>query len=219
MSALARIRDVGVVPVIRADSSDRALRIADALVEGGMTILEVTMTVPGATGVMKAISQRIGQDLVLGAGTVTSEEMVDEAVDAGCTFVVTPCVVPEVIAAAKGHGIGVIGGALSPTEVFATHRAGADMIKVFPASTAGGPGYIRALKGPFPSIELMATGGIALDAVEAYFHAGVAAIGAGSEMISKTAVAFGDFAAIRDAAKAFVGAARRARAASEGVRR
>jgi 2-dehydro-3-deoxyphosphogluconate aldolase/(4S)-4-hydroxy-2-oxoglutarate aldolase len=211
-SALARITEVGIVPVIRASSAKDAEQVAHALLAGGLRILEITMTVPGALDVLASLARTLDSDVLLGAGTVTSAAMVDSAVKSGAAFVVTPSVVPDVIAAARTHDVACIGGALTPTEVFATHRAGADVVKVFPAATAGGPAYIRALKGPFPAIPLMATGGIGLDEVGAYLQAGVVAVGAGSELISKSAVAAGDFAAITRATQAFLAAARAARA-------
>jgi 2-dehydro-3-deoxyphosphogluconate aldolase/(4S)-4-hydroxy-2-oxoglutarate aldolase len=214
-TALARIREVGIIPVIRADSDDQALRIADALVGAGLDIVEITMTVPGAISVMRSISSRLGASVVLGAGTVTSVETVNAAVDAGCAFLVTPCLLPDVVAAARARQTPIICGALTPTEVFATHQAGADLVKVFPADALGGPAYIRALKGPFPSIDFVATGGVGVDTVGNYFKAGVAAVGVGGELISRAAVRKGDYQAIGDAARQFLDLARRARAAGQ----
>jgi len=217
---LDRLRAVGLVPVIRADSRETALRIAEVLAEAGLAFIEITMTVPGALDVVAGLGRQFGGAIDLGAGTITSAAMADEAVDAGCGFLVTPCLVPEVITAARARSVPVIAGALTPTEVFQAHHAGADLVKVFPASTAGGPAYIRALRGPFPSIGLVATGGVGLDAIPAYFEAGVAALGVGGEMISRAAVAAGDWSAVRQSARTFLEAVRRARPAlPEGVGR
>jgi 2-dehydro-3-deoxyphosphogluconate aldolase/(4S)-4-hydroxy-2-oxoglutarate aldolase len=216
--ALTRIRDTGVVPVLRAASPDAALLIAAALVNGGMDVLEITMTVPGAADVIAAVAARWGRDVLVGAGTLTSTAQLDAAIAAGARFVVTPSVVPEVIAAAAAHDVAIIGGALTPTEILATHRAGVDIVKVFPAGAVGGPAYVRALKGPFPEIPLMATGGVSLETVAAYFQAGVDALGAGGELISRMAVASGRYDVITDAARSFLQAARSARHTEEHAR-
>jgi 2-dehydro-3-deoxyphosphogluconate aldolase/(4S)-4-hydroxy-2-oxoglutarate aldolase len=209
--ALARIRDVGIVPVIRAESDETALRIAEALIAAGLAVIEITMTVPNAARAMASIAGRFGADVVLGAGTITSTAMVSTAVDAGCTFLVTPCLLPAVVADAKARGVPVICGALTPTEVFAAHQSGADLVKVFPAGAVGGPAYIRALKGPFPTIDFVVTGGVSLQTVGDYFKAGVAAIGVGGELISREAVRAGDFQIIGAAGRQFVEAVRNAR--------
>ena len=219
-AALERIRQVGLIPVIRADAAQTALRIAETLVEAGLSILEITMTVPAATTVAATLARRFGSSITLGAGTITSPAMADEAVAAGCVFLVTPCLLPEVVAAGHRRDTPVICGALTPTEVLSASLAGADLVKVFPASTAGGPAYIRALRGPFPSIDLVATGGISLESVGAYFEAGVVALGVGGELISRQAVAAQDFAAIELAARQFLEAVGRARPAMhQGVAR
>lgn len=212
--ALERITAVGIVPVIRADSEATALRIAEALIGAGLDVIEITMTVPNATGVMAALARQFGDRIVLGAGTVTSTTMAGDAADAGCAFLVTPCLALDVVAAAKARHMPVICGALTPTEIVAADRAGADLVKVFPASAVGGPAYIRAVRGPLPNIGLVATGGVGLDSVAAYFEAGVVALGVGGEMISRAAVASGDFQKIGDAGRRFVEEARRARKSS-----
>jgi 2-dehydro-3-deoxyphosphogluconate aldolase/(4S)-4-hydroxy-2-oxoglutarate aldolase len=210
-AALERITAVGIVPVIRADSEATALRIAEALIGAGLDVIEITMTVPNATGVMAALARQFGDRIVLGAGTVTSTTMAGDAADAGCAFLVTPCLALDVVAAARARHMPVICGALTPTEIVAADRAGADLVKVFPASAVGGPAYIRAVRGPLPNIGLVATGGVGLDSVAAYFEAGVVALGVGGEMISRAAVASGDFQKIGDAGRRFVEEARRAR--------
>ena len=209
--ALRRLRATGVVPVLRAASPEAALLIAAALVAGGMDVLEITMTVPGAADVIAAVGARWGRDVLVGAGTVTTVTELDAALAAGARFIVTPAVVRDVIAAAIRQGVPTIGGALSPTEILETHRAGADIVKVFPTGAVGGPGYIRALKGPFPEIPLMATGGVTLESVPKYFDAGVDAVGAGGELISRMAITSGRYDVITDTARAFIAAARGAR--------
>jgi len=190
-AALERIRATGVVPVLRAASPEAALLIAAALVNGGMDVLEITMTVPGAADVIAAVVARWGRDVLVGAGTVTTVAQLDAALAAGARFVVTPAVVTRVIAASIERDVATIGGALTPTEVLETHRTGADIVKIFPTGAVGGPAYIRALKGPFPEIPLMATGGVTLESVPKYFDAGVDAVGAGGELISRMAITSG----------------------------
>jgi 2-dehydro-3-deoxyphosphogluconate aldolase/(4S)-4-hydroxy-2-oxoglutarate aldolase len=211
LAALDRIRHVGIIPVIRADAEATALRIAEALINAGLDVIEITMTVPKATAVMASIASRFGADVTLGAGTIITAAVAGEAVDAGCTFLVTPCMLPKVVTAAKARGVPVICGALTPTEILAAHQAGADLVKVFPASAVGGPAYIRAVRGPLPHIGLVATGGVALATVQPYFEAGVVAVGVGSELISRQAVAAGAFSSIGDLGRQFREEARRAR--------
>jgi 2-dehydro-3-deoxyphosphogluconate aldolase/(4S)-4-hydroxy-2-oxoglutarate aldolase len=219
LGALERIRHVGIIPVIRADAESTAVRIAEALIGAGLGVIEITMTVPHATSVMASIASRFGADVILGAGTITTAAMAGEAVDSGCTFLVTPCMLPKVVTAAKARGVPLICGALTPTEILAAHQAGADLVKVFPASALGGPAYIRAVRGPLPHIGLVATGGVGLATVLPYFEAGVVALGVGSELISREAVAAGAFASIGDLGRQFREEARRALAAASGLTR
>ena len=211
VAALDRIRALGIIPVIRASDEATALRIADALIDAGLDVIEITMTVPNATVVMASLAHRFGTEVTLGAGTVTSAAMAAAVIEAGATFVVTPCMLPEVVAAAKSRHVPTICGALTPTEIFAAHQSGADLVKVFPASLVGGPAYIRAVRGPFPHIGLVATGGVTIDTVAPYFEAGVAAVGVGGELISRAAVAAGDFRVIAAAGRQFLEEAKRAR--------
>lgn len=199
------------MPVVRAESEEAALRITDALVSAELTIVEITMTVPGALDVISSLARRFGPRLLLGAGTITSPAQAESAVAAGCSFLVTPGHLPHVVAAAKAQDAAIIGGALTPTEVLAADQEGADLVKVFPVSAVGGPAYIRALRGPLPTVSLVATGGVSLDRVSEYFEAGVAAIGAGGELIPKSAVQAGNYAAIERSARAFVEAVQDAR--------
>jgi 2-dehydro-3-deoxyphosphogluconate aldolase/(4S)-4-hydroxy-2-oxoglutarate aldolase len=211
-SALDRIRAVGIIPVIRARDEATALQIAEALIGAELEVIEITMTVPNATKVMSSIAQRFSANVTLGAGTVTSAAMTTDVIEAGATFVVTPCMLPEVVGTAQARHVPTIIGALTPTEIFAAHQSGADLVKVFPASLVGGPAYIRAVLGPLPQIGLVATGGVTLETVAPYFEAGVAAVGVGGELISRAAVAAGDFHAIADAGRQFLEEAKRARA-------
>ena len=202
----------GLVPVIRADSAAIALRIVEALVNGGVPTLEITMTVPDALGAIRTVSDQFGQAVLLGAGTVTSRALAEGAIDAGAEFLVTPCVVPEVMAVARERGVAVLPGALTPTEVFTAWSLGGDIIKIFPASNVGGASYLRALKGPFPQIPLCPTGGVTLHTIGDFVKAGAAAVGVGGELVSKAAIDAGDFAQITTLAHQYVAAMKAARA-------
>ena len=210
---LAALRDGGIVPVIRADSADTALRIVDALVSGGIRTLEITMTVPDAIGAIKAVSDRFGSSVLLGAGTVTSRALAEGSLDAGAEFLVTPCVVPDVIAVAKERDVAVLPGAMTPTEVFTAWSAGGDIVKIFPASNVGGASYLKALKGPFPQIPLCPTGGVNLQTIGEFVKAGASAVGVGGELVSKAAIDAGDYGKITELAKQYVAALSAARSA------
>jgi 2-dehydro-3-deoxyphosphogluconate aldolase/(4S)-4-hydroxy-2-oxoglutarate aldolase len=210
-SAVATLRDVGIIPVIRAESADAALAVVDALASAGLAVAEITMTVPDAIGVIASVSRRFGDRVLVGAGTVTDADTAERALDAGAAFIVTPCHVPEVIAAARRADVAVIPGALTPTEIFGAFRHGADMVKVFPVQNVGGAAYLRALRGPFPTIPLVPTGGVTLDDVRDMFDAGAAAIGIGGELISREALARRDYASIGAVAGQFLAAVRSAR--------
>ena len=210
---LAALRDGGIVPVIRADSADTALRIVDALVSGGIRTLEITMTVPDAIGAIKAVADRFGSSVLLGAGTVTSRALAEGSLDAGAEFLVTPCVVPDVIAVAKERDVAVLPGAMTPTEVFTAWSAGGDIVKIFPASNVGGASYLKALKGPFPQIPLCPTGGVNLQTIGEFVKAGASAVGVGGELVSKAAIDAGDYGKITELAKQYVAALSAARSA------
>ena len=208
---LAALRDGGIVPVIRADSADTALRIVDALVSGGIRTLEITMTVPDAIGAIRAVADRFGSSVLLGAGTVTSRALAEGSLDAGAEFLVTPCVVPDVIAVAKERDVAVLPGAMTPTEVFTAWSAGGDIVKIFPASNVGGASYLKALKGPFPQIPLCPTGGVNLQTIGEFVKAGASAVGVGGELVSKAAIDAGDYGKITELAKQYVAALAAAR--------
>jgi len=210
-AALERIRHVGIIPIIRAETESTALRIVEALMGAGLGVIEITMTVPNATSVMASTARRFGADLIIGAGTVTTAAMAGEAVDSGCTFLVTPGVLPKVVTVARTRGVPVICGALTPTEILTAHQAGADLVKVFPVSAVGGAAYIRAVRGPLPNIGLVATGGVGLATVGSYFEAGCVAVGVGGELISREAVAAGAFSSISDLGRQFREQARRSK--------
>ena len=211
-SVVATLREVGIIPVIRAGSADAAVAVVEALMEAGLTVAEITMTVPGAMEAIASVAKRFGDNVLVGAGTVTDVKTVRKALDAGAGFIVSPCLVPKVIEAAERADIPVLPGALTPTEVFEAFRQGGDMVKVFPAQNVGGAAYLRALRGPFPEIPLVPTGGVTLENVGEMFKAGAVAVGVGSEMISKDALARRDYAVIGALASRFLEAVSQARA-------
>ena len=208
---LSALKSGGIIPVIRAASADAAVRTSEALVAGGIATLEITMTVPDALRAMRLVSERLGADVLLGAGTVTTTRMAADALDAGARFLVSPCVVADVIALARDRGVAILPGALTPTEVFTAHTLGGDIVKVFPASAVGGPAYLRALKGPFPYIDLCPTGGVNLDTIGEFIKAGAVAVGVGGELVLKGAIQAGEFGRITDLARRYVEALARAR--------
>ena len=206
---------MGIIPVIRAPSADVAVAVVEALLHAGLTVAEITMTVPNAIEAIGAVAKRFSGKVLVGAGTVTQPETARRAVDAGAAFIVTPCLVPEVrevIDAAHRAEVAVLPGALTPGEVFEAFRLGGDMVKVFPVQSVGGAAYLRALRGPFPDIPLVPTGGVTLETIAEMFQAGAAAVGVGTELISKDALARCDYAAIGALAQQFLAAARQARA-------
>ena len=212
MKTVATLREVGIIPIIRASSADAVVPVAEALLHAGLPICEITLTIPNAIDAIGAVAKRFSGKLLLGAGTVTDAGMCKRAVDAGAEFIVTPCLVAEVIEAAHRADVAVLPGALTPGEVFEAFRLGGDMVKVFPAQSVGGAAYLRALRGPFPDIPLVPTGGVTLENLAELFQAGAAAVGVGTELISKDALARRDYAAIGALAKQFLAAARQARA-------
>ena len=211
--AVAAITKAGLIPVIRASSPEIALRVAEALVDAGVGVIEITMTVPGALSVIEALVARFASAAVVGAGTITSVSAAKAAVSAGAAFIVTPCLLPDVIDAAHAAGEVVIPGALTPTEVFTAVQHGADLVKIYPAANVGGPPYLKALSGPFPDLALVPTGGITLQNAGDYIKAGAAAVGVGGELILRDAIKTGDFAAIGTLATRFLDAIAAARQA------
>jgi len=208
---VSKLRGVGIIPIIRATSADAVVPVAEALLHAGLPVVEITLTVPNAIDAIGAVAKRFSGKILVGAGTVTDAEMCKSAAQAGAEFIVTPCLVPAVIEAAQRAGVAVLPGALTPGEVFEARRLGGDMVKVFPVQSVGGAAYLRALRGPFPDIPLVPTGGATLENLAELFEAGAAAVGVGTELIPKDALARRDHAAIGALAKQFVEAVRRAR--------
>ena len=211
---LRNILDGGIVAVVRTSSPEGAERAVEAVLNGGIRVVEVTFTVPGATDVIQRLAGTIGDDVVLGAGTVTNEERARAAIDAGATFIVAPNTDAETIRTAVNMDAVAIPGALTPTEVVAAVNAGADAVKIFPAS-AFGPSYIKALRGPLPDVHYCPTGGVDLDNIPDYFAAGASMVGIGGNLVDKGLVADGDWAEITRRAQKFADAVQGARTQME----
>jgi 2-dehydro-3-deoxyphosphogluconate aldolase / (4S)-4-hydroxy-2-oxoglutarate aldolase len=204
---IKQIKDTGVIPVVRASSADEAMRAIDAIREGGISILEITMTVPGAVALIEQVAKLYGDVATVGAGTVLDPQTAMACISAGAKFVVSPALNLDTIACCQRQDIAVIPGALTPTEVVQAWNAGADFVKVFPAGAVGGPSYLKALKAPLPQIELVPTGGVSLKTAADFIKAGAAALGVGSDLVDIKAQA----ATITERAKQFVEVVRQAR--------
>ncbi len=198
-----RILGVKIVPVVRASSPEQALGAADAVRAGGIPIVEVTMTVPGAIEVIAGLSRLMGSDVLIGAGTVLDAATAQKCLDAGAQFLVSPGFDAATVALARRLDVLVMPGALTPTEVITAWKAGADFVKIFPCGNVGGPAYIKALKAALPQIPMIPTGGVNLETAAAFLRAGAAALGIGGELISRAALDSGNFAAITESAKRY----------------
>jgi 2-dehydro-3-deoxyphosphogluconate aldolase / (4S)-4-hydroxy-2-oxoglutarate aldolase len=209
---LGRIVRTGVVPVVRASSADEARQLIEAILAGGLDIIELTMTVPGAIELMSALSRAYGERVVLGAGTVLDSETARACLLAGARFVVSPILDLPTIECCRTYSVPAIPGALTPTEIVRAWRAGASMVKVFPCSAMGGASYLKSLKAPFPQIELIPTGGVSLATVPDFVHAGATALGAGADLVDLKKLRAGDTAAITEQAKQYLQAIAKARA-------
>ncbi|HJZ65822.1 MAG TPA: bifunctional 4-hydroxy-2-oxoglutarate aldolase/2-dehydro-3-deoxy-phosphogluconate aldolase [Candidatus Acidoferrum sp.] len=206
----ATIERVGIVPVIRASSADQAKFAAEAVCAGGIPIVEITMTVPGAVEVI-AEFVRTAPHVLVGAGTVVNKEAAVRCMDAGAQFLVSPGFNVGAVAAARERDLLIMAGALTPTEVMAAWEAGADFVKIFPCGNMGGPNYIRALKGPLPQVPMVPTGGVNLETAADYIRAGAAALGVGGELVQKEALQNRNADLIRGFAREFVEIVRTAR--------
>jgi 2-dehydro-3-deoxyphosphogluconate aldolase/(4S)-4-hydroxy-2-oxoglutarate aldolase len=208
---LQRIRNIGVIPVVRASSSEEAIQVVEAISAGGLPVLEITMTVPGAVQVIETLSARYGNEAIVGAGTVLDPESARACINAGAQFIVSPALNLETVACCRELDVAVMPGALTPTEVVLAWKAGADLVKVFPAGALGGASYIRSLKAPLPRIELVPTGGVTLANAAAFIEAGAAAVGVGTDLVDTSALRSGQPEKITRAARAFIEAVRQAR--------
>jgi 2-dehydro-3-deoxyphosphogluconate aldolase/(4S)-4-hydroxy-2-oxoglutarate aldolase len=209
---LARVHQSGIVAVIRAPSGERLVGVAEALLAGGVDVMEITFTVPRAHQVLEQVADRLGSKILLGAGTVLDTETARIALLSGAEFIVSPTVNTEVIRLCRRYDKLVMPGALTPTEVLTAWEQGADIVKIFP-SDATGPAYLKALGGPLPQIRMMPTGGVNLDTAAAFLQAGAYALGVGGSLVDPQAVAAGELGKIEQLARQFVEIVRRTRAA------
>ena len=213
-----RITEIGIIPVVRASNSEQALLGAEAVRAGGIPIVEVTMTVPGAIEVIARLAPIVGDSVLIGAGTVLDADAALKCVAAGAQFIVSPGFDRETMEAVRSEGKIMMAGALTPTEITAAWKGGADFIKIFPCGSVGGSKYIRALRGPFPQIPFVPTGGVNLETAADFIRAGAAALGIGSELVQAEALKSGNAEPIVENARKFVEAVKKARGLPEFLR-
>jgi 2-dehydro-3-deoxyphosphogluconate aldolase / (4S)-4-hydroxy-2-oxoglutarate aldolase len=209
-AVVARIKLEGAVAVIRTDSIERALSAAEAVIAGGFRAVEITYSFPDATRAIAKLAESNESDFLIGAGTILNRQQVHEAVGAGARFLVSPCVLPEVIDAAHELQIAVIPGAFTPTEIFTAHSLGADIVKIFPAVKFG-PEYLKAVRGPLPNIPIMPTSGVDASNVADWFRAGAVAVGAVSSVLDPVLIQNGQWNELTKRAREFINAVRAAR--------
>lgn len=208
---LALIRETGIIAIMRASSSEQLGAAADAIRKGGVRVIEVTMTTPGALEVIRQASERYGDDVLFGAGSVLDVETARAAILAGAGFIVAPTVSLQVVALCNRYSTPVMPGCYTPTEMLTAWEAGADMVKLFPASV-GGPELIRAILAPLPQIEIVPVGGVGLDNASEFIRAGAAALGVGSSLINNKLLQAGNMNALQERAAAFIQAVQQGRA-------
>jgi 2-dehydro-3-deoxyphosphogluconate aldolase/(4S)-4-hydroxy-2-oxoglutarate aldolase len=199
-----RILDIGIIPVVRAASTREAILAVEAVTAGGIPIVELTMTVPGAISVIAELVRTMGKDTMVGAGTVLDPETARRCVNAGAEFIVSPGFDPATVQLVKQQDKLMMAGALTPTEVITAWKAGSDFVKIFPCGNLGGPKYIKALKGPLPQVPMIPTGGVSLETAADFIRAGAAALGIGGELISPGALKSGDTSEITRIARLFL---------------
>jgi 2-dehydro-3-deoxyphosphogluconate aldolase/(4S)-4-hydroxy-2-oxoglutarate aldolase len=214
---LRKIAEVGLVPVVRAQSADEAMKVVDAIREGGVPVLEITMTVPGAIGVMELLARRFGADVVLGAGTVLDAETARACILAGARFVVSPALNLGTIEMCRRYAVAVIPGALTPTEVVAAWSAGADVVKIFPCGAVGGASYIKSLKAPLPQVEMIPTGGVSVKTAADFIRAGSMALGVGADLVDTAAIREGNARIVTEKAREYVRLVQEARLPASGI--
>jgi 2-dehydro-3-deoxyphosphogluconate aldolase / (4S)-4-hydroxy-2-oxoglutarate aldolase len=207
-----RIERGTLVPVVRAPSADLAIKAVEAILEGGISTFEITLTVPGAVQVIESLVKRFGSRALIGAGTVLSAEQAAACIDAGAQFIVSPGFDAATVELVLKRGLPCMPGALTPTEVITAWKAGVDMVKIFPCSAMGGAKYLKALKGPLPQVKMLPTGGVNASTAHEYLAAGAAALGIGSELVDALALAAGKLDVITARAKELVDAVAAARA-------
>ena len=208
---LSFISDIGIVPIVRTTSAESAILAVEAIYRGGVRAAEITMTVPGAVKALEKVAERFGDKIVLGAGTVLDPETARICMLAGAEFLVTPSLKAATIEMAKRYSKVICPGALTPTEVLAAWDAGADIVKIFPCGNVGGPKYIKALKGPFPQIEMIPTGGVNLETTGEFLKAGACAVAVGGELVDAKSIKEGRYDVIEDRTRQYLAVIAKAR--------
>ncbi len=207
---LERVLDCGIVAVVRSQSGAQLVEGCRALADGGVTVAEITFTVPDALDVLKAVKKELGDRILLGAGTVLDTETARAAILAGAEYLVSPTLNIDVIKLTRRYGKLSMPGAFTPTEILAAHEAGADIVKIFPAEVVG-PGFFKAIHGPLPQVRLMPTGGVDLTTAAALLKAGACCLGIGGQLVEPKAVAERNFDRVRDLARQYVAVVNKAR--------
>ena len=209
---LQHVQRTGLVPVLRAESADQGYALAEAILEGGVDVLEVTMTVPGAVALIKRLVKE-KPEILVGAGTVLDADSARACIGEGAQFIVSPAFDAETVAYCRREEVAVLPGALTPTEVIAAWRAGADVIKVFPASAMGGASYLRSLRAPLPEIKVIPTGGVSLTTARDFLDAGALALGIGADLVNTTAIKEGKPEIVTEQARKYMAIIREFQAA------
>ena len=200
---LQALREIGLVPVLRAESVEKAMALATAIADGGVTVLEITMTVPGAMKVMRRLAEE-RPDILIGAGTVLDAETARMCILEGAKFVVSPALNLATIEMCHRYSIAVLPGALTPTEIVTAWQAGADVVKIFPASAMGGAKYLKTLKAPLPQIEMIPTGGVSLATAKEFLESGAFALGVGADLVDAKAMADGKPEIVTESARKYL---------------
>ncbi|HYG98533.1 MAG TPA: bifunctional 4-hydroxy-2-oxoglutarate aldolase/2-dehydro-3-deoxy-phosphogluconate aldolase [Terriglobales bacterium] len=203
LTTITKIKEVGIIPVVRSSSARQAIDAVRAIREGGIPVVEITMTVPGAVEVIREVVREFGSEVLVGAGTVLDPETARACMLAGAEFIVSPALSISTIEIARRYGKVVMPGALTPTEVVTAWQAGADFVKVFPCGAVGGAKYIKSLKAPLPQVELVPTGGVNLTTAPDFLTAGAAALGVGAELVDAEALKSGRFEIVKENAEKF----------------
>ena len=206
-----QIESLGLVPVVRASSADEAMQVIEAIKAGGVNVLEITMTVPGAVRVIEKVADKYGSEVLVGAGTVLDPETARACLLAGAQFIVSPALNLDTIALCHRYGAPIAPGVLTPTEVITAWSAGVDFVKVFPCGSVGGASYIKNLRGPFPHIKMIPTGGVSLATAADFIKAGAAALGVGTDLVDVKAIREGNAHIVTERAREFVKIVRDAR--------
>ena len=208
-----QIETLGLVPVVRASSADEAMQAIDAIKAGGVNVLEITMTVPGAVRVIEKVADKYGSEVLVGAGTVLDPETARACLLAGAQFIVSPALNLATIELCHRYSAPIAPGVLTPTEVITAWSAGVDFVKVFPSGSVGGASYVKNLKGPFPQVKIIPTGGVSLTTAADFIKAGASALGVGTDLVDVKAIREGNAHIVTERARQFVEIVRQARAA------